>query len=355
MFSSRIIALILVLGAALWIGSGHFGSKTDANAAGQNAQPEQKLFRVAVVKAETVERSRKLNVSGRTEADRRTTAVARSSGVGTDLKVRRGSEVKEGDVLAILSDEAREANVTQAQARVDQRKREFEARRALIETGNLPKLNAAQLEADLKGAEAALALAIAERDRGNVTAPISGFVNDVPVVVGQALQPGAPVAEVLALDPMLAVVEISERRLGSVREGDRAEVKLVTGQSYKGQVRFVSNRASPQTRTYRVDVGLPNPDRKIPDGVTAEVSLWLAAVPATRVPRSVLTFSAEGKLGVRAVDAKDVVMFIPVSLVEDETQYLWVSGIPDGTRLIVQGQDFVKEGQKVEPVPAAQS
>ena len=37
MFSSRIIALILVLGAALWIGSGHFGSKTDANAAGQNA------------------------------------------------------------------------------------------------------------------------------------------------------------------------------------------------------------------------------------------------------------------------------------------------------------------------------
>jgi len=50
MFSSRIIALILVLGAALWIGSGHFGSKTDANAAGQNAQPEQKLFRVAVVK-----------------------------------------------------------------------------------------------------------------------------------------------------------------------------------------------------------------------------------------------------------------------------------------------------------------
>lgn len=354
MFSSRIIALILVIGAALWIGSGHFGSKPDANA-GPKTQTEQKLFRVAVANAETVERSRKLNLSGRTEADRRTTAVARTNGIITDLKVRRGSEVKEGDVLAILSDEAREANVMQAQARVDQRKREFDARRALIENGNLPKLNAAQLEADLKSAEAALAAAVAERDRGVVTAPMTGFVNEVPIVVGQALQPGAPVAEVLALNPMLAVVEISERRLGSVREGDRAEVKLVTGQTYKGQVRFVSNRASPQTRTYRIDVGLPNPDRKIPDGVTAEVSLWLAAVPATRVPRSVLTFSAEGRLGVRAVNNEDVVIFIPVDLVEDESQFLWVSGIPNGTRLIVQGQDFVKEGQKVEPVPAAQS
>lgn len=355
MYSSRIIALVLVLGAALWIGSGHFGSKPDANAAQQKAQTEQKLFRVSVAKAETVERSRKLNVSGRTEADQRTMAVARTNGIVTDLKVRRGSEVKEGDVIAVLSDEAREANVMQAQARVDQRKREFEARRALIETGNLPKLNAAQLEADLKSAEAAYAAAVAERDRGVVTAPIAGYVNEVPAVMGQAMQPGAPVAEVLALNPMLAVVEISERRLGSVREGDRAEVKLVTGQSYQGQVRFVSNRASPQTRTYRVDVGLPNPDRKIPDGVTAEVSLWLAAVPATRVPRSVLTFSAEGRLGVRAVNAEDIVMFIPVDLVEDESQYLWVSGIPNGTRLIVQGQDFVKEGQKVEPVPATQS
>ncbi len=355
MFTSRIIALVLVVAATLWIGSGYFGSRPDANAANQKAQSEQKLFRVAVAQAETVDRSRKLIVSGRTEADRRTTAVARTNGTVTDLKVRRGSQVKEGDVIAILSDEAREANVLQAQARVDQRKREFEARRALIENGNLPKLNAAQLEADLKGAEAALAAAIAERDRGMVTAPITGYVNEVPVVVGQPLQPGAPVAEVLALDPMLAVVEISERRRGSVHEGDRAEVKLVTGQTYQGNVRFVSNRASPQTRTYRVDVGLPNPDRLIPDGVTADVSLWLAAVPATRVPRSVLTFSSEGRLGVRAVNADNVVMFIPVDLVEDEAQFLWVSGIPNGTRLIVQGQDFVKEGQKVEAVPATQS
>lgn len=355
MFSSRVIALILLLGAALWIGSGYFGSRPDASEAAPQTASEQKLFRVAVLKVDSVERSRRLNLSGRTEADQRTTAVARTSGIVTDLKVRRGSEVKEGDILAILSDEAREANVMQAQARVEQRKREFEARRALIETGNLPKLNAAQLEADLKGAEAALAAAVAERDRGVVTAPISGLVNEVPAVMGQALQPGAPVAEVLALDPMLAVVEISERRLGSVREGDRAEVKLVTGQTYKGYVRFVSNRASPQTRTYRVDVGLPNPDRKIPDGVTAEVSLWLAAVPSTRVPRSVLTFSSEGRLGVRAVNANNIVEFIPVDLVEDESQFLWVSGIPNGTRLIVQGQDFVKEGQKVDPVPATQS
>jgi membrane fusion protein, multidrug efflux system len=51
------------------------------------------------------------------------------------------------------------------------------------------------------------------------------------------------------------------------------------------------------------------------------------------------------------------VKFIPVSVVEDDHTFMWVDGVPDGTRVIVQGQDFVREGQQVETVmaPAAQT
>ena len=53
-------------------------------------------------------------LSGRTEADNRATAVARTSGSIVELRVKRGSVVKKGDIVAVLSDEAREAMVTQA-------------------------------------------------------------------------------------------------------------------------------------------------------------------------------------------------------------------------------------------------
>ena len=79
----------------------------------------------------------------------------------------------------------------------------------------------------------------------------------------------------------------------------------------------------------------------------------LSPVPATRVPRSALTFSSAGELGVRAVDADGTVGFIPVSVVEDEQSFMWLGGIAAGSRVIVQGQDFVREGQKVEAVMAA--
>lgn len=351
MKGSKIAAVVIVLAAAGWIASGHFG---DARTPPQAATPEEaQRFRVSVVPVSVAPHQRAIVLSGRTEADRRATAIARASGIVLDLRVRRGSVVKTGDVIAVLSDEAREATVAQARARLEQRRAEFNAKIRLIETGNLPALSRPQIEADLRGAEAALAQAEAERDKGNVLAPISGVVNEVPAEVGQALQVGEKLAEIIALDPMLAVVEVSERQLGGVSVGDAASVKLVTGQSAEGRVRFVSRRASPQTRTYRVEVGIENASGAIPDGVTAEVALRLAAVPAARVPRSALTFSGEGRLGVRTVGRDGAVAFVPVDIVEDGRAELYVAGIANGARVIVQGQDFVKEGQIVEAVPAA--
>jgi multidrug efflux system membrane fusion protein len=266
--------------------------------------------------------------------------------------VRRGSVVKKGDVIAVLSDEAREAQVAQARAIVTQRRAEFEAKSRLIAQGNMPRLELGNLEAQLKVAEAQLAQAEAERDRGVVRAPWSGIINEVPVEVGGAAfsMAGREIAQLIALDPMLAVVEVAERKLAGIKVGDPAEIRLIDGQTAAGRVRYVSKTASQTTRTYRVEVEIPNADGTIPDGITAEVAIRLAPAMATRVPRSALTFSSAGDLGVRTVQDSGEVAFVPVAVVEDEQAFMWVSGLPDGARVIVEGQDFVREGQKVEAV-----
>jgi len=57
-------------------------------------------------------------------------------------------------------------------------------------------------------------------------------------------------------------------------------------------------------------------------------------------------------LGVRTVDAASKVTFVPVTVVEDEQQFMWVAGVSEDARIIVAGQDFVREGQVVEAVEA---
>ena len=55
----------------------------------------------------------------------------------------------------------------------------------------------------------------------------------------------------------------------------------------------------------------------------------------------------------RTVDGEGVVAFVPVKPIEDDQGFMWVSGIPNGARIIVQGQDFVREGQRVDAVGGA--
>jgi multidrug efflux system membrane fusion protein len=356
MKAARFAAVGLVVAATAWIASGHlFPHETaSSKAAVRSTESEAKAFRVSVVPAMVEQRSRKLVLSGRTEADKKMMVTARASGVVTELKVRRGQMVQQGDVIAILSDEARESQVAQARAMLSQRKAELEAKMKLVAQGTLPRLEQGNWEAQYKAAEAGLAAAEAERERGVVRAPWSGVINDLPVEIGQAAfsMAGKEIAQIVALDPVLAVVEVAERKLHGLKLGDQAEIRLVTGHTARGRIRFISRTASPATRTYRVDVEIPNADGYIPDGITAEVTIPLAPTPSTRVPRSALTFSSNGQLGVRVVGESSKVAFVPVTVVEDEQQHMWVDGVAQAARVIVAGQDFVREGQVVEAVEA---
>ena len=358
MKASRIAAVGLVAAAGLWIASGHFmpHESGHSRASVRTDGATKKLFRVAVIEAKVVDHARKLVLSGRTEADRRVTVAARSGGVLTELRVRRGTRVHQGDIIAVLSDDARKAQVSQAESLVIQRRTELEAKRKLIASGAVPKLELVNLEAQLAAAEATLAAAQAELERAFVRAPFSGVVNDVTVEVGGAALPmmGREIATIVALDPMLAVVEVSDRRLAGLHVGDTAEVKLITGEKQSGKIRFVAKTATQTTRTYRVEVELPNPDGAIPDGITAEVAIPVTAMMAARLPRSALTIASTGDIGVRTVGDDGTVAFNRISVVEDEQSYMWVAGLREGARVIVQGQDFVREGQTVEAVASAE-
>ncbi len=262
-----------------------------------------------------VAHSRKLVLSGRTEADKRGRWSRRAPAASlTELRVRRGTWVQEGrHHRRALRRGARGAGGAGAVRCVTQRRTELDAKRQLIVNGTLPKLELVNLEAQLKAAEAALAARRGRaRPRRRARAVVGRRARRCRSRSGRRRSrwPAARSRTIVALDPMLAVVEVAERRLAGIKVGDPAEVRLVTGESASGKIRFVAKTASQATRTYRVEVELPNADGTIPDGITAEVSMPLAPVPATRMPRSALTFSSAGDIGVRTVGADDIVGFV---------------------------------------------
>ena len=143
---------------------------------------------------------------------------------------------------------------------------------------------------------------------------------------------------------------MNELDVSEIGSGSKAQVTLVDGRIVEGTVRYLSKLASAVTRTFPVEVALANPDGKIPAGMTAQITLYAPPVRAVTVPRSVITLSDSGELGLRTVDAQNVTHFTPVTLVDDTPQGLVLAGVPDGVRIVVSGQDLVKDGQTVDVV-----
>ena len=235
---------------------------------------------------------------------------------------------------------------------VKQRQAELEAQQRLAKTGTVSKLSLDTAVSALAQAESQLKAAQADLERLTSLAPFSGVIDSVDVELGSAVAQGAQIATLLALDPVVVKGEVSERDLRYIKVGDNAESLLVNGERVTGTVRYISRESTPATRTYRVEVAIPNPDDRIPAGMTAEITVRAETADSVVLPRSVVTLSANGDLGIRAVDKDNKIVFFPIDLLDDLTNGLVLGGVPADVQVVVAGQDLVTEGDVVHPVAA---
>ncbi|MDZ7709244.1 MAG: efflux RND transporter periplasmic adaptor subunit [Roseovarius sp.] len=363
----------------------------DAPATETDETDEAGLMRVVVQRSEAREVDSAVVVRGRTEADRIVELRAETSGLVISEPLRRGAFVEAGDEVCRLDPAARqaaldeaEARLSEAEARVPEAKARLEEARAaleeaeinyraasgLVESGYASETRVAATRAALRGAEAgvesatsglesaraniesaraAVTAAREEIKRLTIHAPFGGVLETDTAELGSLLQPGALCATVLRLDPITLVGFVSETDVARVESGATATARTTSGHEVTGEVSFVSRSADETTRTFRVDVRVPNPDLTLRDGETAEIAIAAAGKRAHLVPQSALTLDDAGTLGLRLVDAENRVQFAPVTLLRDTPSGVWLTGMPDRADIIVIGQEYVRAGVRVDP------
>ncbi len=117
----------------------------------------------------------------------------------------------------------------------------------------------------------------------------------------------------------------------------------------QGKVRFVADRADAQTRTFRVEVELPNADNTLRDGVSADIHIPVKKLQAVHISPGILVLDDNGTVGVRIVQ-EGKVYFRPVQIVSDGPDGMWIAGLPDRVNVITVGQEFVTDGETVKTV-----
>lgn len=193
-------------------------------------------------------------------------------------------------------------------------------------------------------------LGVVELNRTEVKAPFKGYVEMI-VKPGNYINRGEVCAVIIELDPVTFVAEVSEADIKNVVKGQNISIELVTGDIINSKLSFVSKSATPSTRSFRVEAQVKNPQGIIRDGITGTLKISTNKILATKISSSILLLSDAGTLGVRAVTDNNIVEFLPIKIIEDTEDGVWVTGIPNLTQIIVRGQGFVENGQEVIKVP----
>ncbi|WP_213683945.1 efflux RND transporter periplasmic adaptor subunit [Roseicyclus sp.] len=325
---------------------------------------------------------------GRTEAMRAVTVAAETAGRIISTPIRAGAYVETGTVLCQIDPgtrlTAREealAALESARARLPEAEAQLAGARAQLTAAEIDANAASQLSASgfasetraagaeavregalagiqsgeagvaqarsgIRSAEAAVTRAQEEIDRLTIMAPFAGYLETDTAELGSLLQPGSPCARIIQLDPIKLVGFVPEAQVDRVTVGAIAGARLASGRDAMGEVSFVSRSADERTRTFRVEITVPNPDVAIRDGQTADILIRSAGIPAHLLPASAMTLDDSGTLGVRTV-IDGVVQFVPVRMLRDTANGVWLTGLAETAEVIVVGQEFVTDGVAV--------
>jgi len=318
---------------------------TPADAAGRAPMP-----RVVVQRIEQRGIESGVILRGRTEAARRVEVRAETSGLVASEPRPRGSAIDQGDLLCELAPGTRLASLAEAEARLAEAEINFTAATRLSEGGFAAQTRVASAEAAVRGAQAAVQAATTELGRLELRAPFAGVLETDTAERGSLLSPGGLCATVIRLDPIRLVGFAAESQIDRLDIGAVAGGRLPGGREVLGRVSFVARSADPATRTFRVEVTVPNTDLSIREGMSVDILIQAASQQGHLVPASALTLDNGGRLGLRLVDEDAVTFFAPVSVLRDTAQGFWVAGLPVLADVVVVGQEFVTDGVRVEAV-----
>lgn len=276
--------------------------------------------------------------------------------------VRPGAIVKKGDVLATL--DCKTASATSQAVAMQARALETRQKAAANESARVQGLldggfvspNEAEQKQAQSASEQAQLLATQAKLLGTslevndcvLRAPFTGEIATRGADPGAFVRPGVPIATVVDRSTVRVTADAPEVDFDVISPGTKVTVHVVsTNRDLTATISRRAPAADPSTRTVHFELDVPDPEKSIPVGTTAEIRIEVGApAPATMVPLSAATVRGT-KVSVFVIEG-DVAHVRVVPLKGELSGKLYLdTQLPPGARVVTEGRALLGEGDRV--------
>ena len=320
------------------------GKKAQKGAA---AVKEEQLPAVKVVdaKSEIVPIDEKYSVT--LQAYAINNIAPQSGGRITSIKAEVGDFVQKGQVLAQMD----KAQLEQAELQLNNLKSEYDRAKALYEKGGVSKSDFETIELQYKVANTTYENLLTNTI---LKSPLNGVVSARNYDEGDMYTMSAPLYVVQQINPIKAFVAVSEKNYSLLKKGFKVEFapEALNGKKYIGEVTRIHPTVDAATHTIVAEVTINNPKFELRPGMYSSARVIFSQGDAIVVPDTAV-LKQQGS-GVRTVYVLKADGTVELRIVEVGrhigSEYVILSGVQAGEKVVVSGQSLLRSGIKVEVI-----
>ncbi|MBP7414375.1 MAG: efflux RND transporter periplasmic adaptor subunit [Giesbergeria sp.] len=293
--ASRALYLVVAVIGMVGAGTAAWWLQKPGAAAPQNATPAvarnaqragaAKPISVEVAHVRAMAISDEVQAVGSLRSRRSVVLRPEVSGRVTQLHLRDGARVRQGQLLVQLDDQLPRAQVQQAQAELSIARANHQRNQELVAQGFISQRSVDESAANLQVAQAKLALAQATAARLKIVAPFDGIAGIGNVHVGDYLKDGTDIVNIEDIDSVWVDFRLPERYQTQVRVGQGARVELdaLPGATFSAVVRAIDPQIDANGRSVAVRGSIDNRDLQLRPGMFARVTAVFGARADARV------------------------------------------------------------------------
>jgi RND family efflux transporter MFP subunit len=332
-----------------------------ASAHAQDAVP------VMVALVESAKSADKLSLTGTVTSARVASLSPSVDGLVKRVRVDAGDRVTKGkalidldSVMAKLALERTKAAAEEARAHLSEQDRLLNEAREMFERGLIPETRTHSANSERRVAAARVDRLVAEQKeqeeivrRHTVVAPFTGVVSDRFTDPGEWVETGSAVLEIVDTRRLRIDVQVPQERYRQISVGSPVSVELDAnaGRVLKGKIIARVPVNNPGARTFLVRVGVDKGVKMMAPGMSTRVVFTLSGERSTvRVPRDAILRKPDGTTSVWVVNQEDDSSVSERQVELGRSLRGWIdvkSGIDAGMRVVVRGNETLREGQKV--------